>query len=287
MTTQEAVVPFEHKVQKYYDAARIAFEGIMGTCWHHGDPEAEDVGIVGLKACEVIEERVARFAGIQPGNRVFDFGSGIGGPTLHMAKVTGASFVGVTNNERLNVRARERAKELGLSERSEFVTLDDLGYKNLPRDRFGDRSFDAATFFESVCHLPDKAALFKEIFRILKPGARLGGIDWIQRRFREIQTEQQIMKFMRPVNQYIRIPWHGTVEGYRDMMTSAGFEVLLAKDLFEGIECWGSTPPEEAPLWLNYEGPDAEVFIEGKKALDAARKAGVFSVGMWVARKPL
>jgi tocopherol O-methyltransferase len=70
------------------------------------------------------------------------------------------------------------------------------------------------------------------------------------------------------------------------MMEAAGFQVTLAKDLFEGVKCWGSTPPTEAPQWLNYDGPAGALFRNGKVALDAARDSGVFTIGMWVAVKP-
>jgi len=94
------------------------------------------------------------------------------------------------------------------------------------------------------------------------------------------------MKFMQPVNDYICIPWHGTLEQYQRMMQEAGFNVTIARDMFAGQECWGSTPKEERPQWLDYSGPEGELFRKGKVALDAARAAGVFTVGMFAATKP-
>lgn len=38
-------------------------------------------------------------------------------------------------------------------------------------------------------------------------------------------------------------------------------------------------------MWLNYDGDEGEVFQDGKRALDAAREAGTFTVGMFVAVK--
>lgn len=273
----------EHKVQEFYDSALHAYQKTMGDRWHHGDPEAEAKGLSILEACRVLEEKLVTLSGLKAGDRALDFGSGIGGPTLHMAKVSSATFVGVTNNERLNQKAREKAAEVGLADKVSFLTLDDLGYQNLP---FADGTFDVATFYESVCHLSDKAALFRELARVLKPGGRLVGIDWLQRPFGEHQTDEQIMKFMGPVNQHICIPHHGTVQSYKQMMEDASLKVLVARDMFEGVKCWGSTPDDERPLWLNYEGPAADVFHNGKKALDDAREAGVFTVGMFSAAKP-
>ncbi|MDI1442747.1 methyltransferase domain-containing protein [Polyangium sp. 6x1] len=273
----------EHDVREFYDSALHAYQALMGDRWHHGDPEAEARGLSGLEACQIMEEKLLAHSGLARGGWALDFGSGIGGPTLHMAKVSGASFIGVTNNDRLNRRARERSAEQRMTDRAQFLTLEDTGYKHLP---FPDGCFDAVTFFESVCHIPDKPALFRELARVLKPGGRLVGEDWLQRPFGEHVTEEAIMVFMRPVNEHIRIPGHGTVESYRRMMADAGLEVLVAEDLFPDGPCWGSTPDDDRPKWLGYEGPEGELFRKGKVALDAARASGVFTVGMFVAQKP-
>jgi tocopherol O-methyltransferase len=274
----------EHKVREFYDSAVHCYQSIMGYTWHHGDPGAEARGLSVLEAAQALEEKVLAQSGLQPGDRALDFGSGVGGPTLYMAKRSSASFVGLSNNEVLSQRARERAVELGLSDQVSFLTTGDDDYKHLLA--FADGSFDAVTFYESVCHLPDKAAFFRSVFRILKPGCHLVGIDWLQRPFGEHRTEEQIMKFMQPVNECICIPWHGTLGGYKKMIEDAGFQVTLASDLFEGVKCWGSTPTAERPQWLNYDGPDGERFRMGKIALDAARDSGVFTVGMFAATKP-
>ena len=42
--------------------------------------------------------------------------------------------------------------------------------------------------------MPDKAALFRELARVLKPGGRLGGMDWIQRPYGDHQTEAEILR---------------------------------------------------------------------------------------------
>lgn len=275
----------ENAHEFYNGPALEAYRKFMGDHWHHGDPDAENVGLSMLRSQQLLVERIVGLTGIQPGGKGIDFGSGIGGPTSHMAKVSGASFVGVTDVQLLNDVATERARGMGLKEEQvRFQTLPlKVGYKNLP---FDDRMFDAATFFESVCHVADKATLFLELARVLKRGGRLAGTDWVQRPFGENQTEEQIMKYMAPVNEHIHIPWHARVEQYAEMMEKAGLKVIIARDIFPGIKCWGTTPKEQTSEWLNYQGSVPEKFREGKKALDNAREAGVFSVGMWVAVKP-
>ncbi len=270
---------YEHRVQVFYDNALHCYQAIMGDRWHHADPDALAVGLPRLRGCEILEERIASLIGLTPHGRAIDFGSGIGGPTLHMARVTGASFVGVSNNERLNELARVKASDVGLAHQVSFVTLDDLGYKALP---FRDHTFDAATFFESVCHVPDKAALFKELGRVVKPGGRIGGMDWIQRPFGSHQSDAAILELMMPVNDAISIPGHGTVVvSIATCWLVAGFTVSIARDLYPGIPCWSVVQDHETLAWATYTGPGtADVLVAVEEALAAARRAGVFTIGM-------
>jgi len=274
----------EHKVREFYDDAIHCYESIMGDRWHHGDPQAEAQGVPALRACEIIEETFVSLSGLKKKDRALDFGSGIGGPTMHMSKVSSASFIGVTNNDGLTQRARQKAAENRLAAQVSFLTIGDTDYQTFPA--FADGSFDAVTFYESVCHVSDKAAFFRGVFRVLAPGGRLVGTDWLQRPFGPHQSEAAIMSFIQPMNDATAFSGLGTVPGYKSLLEEAGFQVIMARDMFEGVKCWGSTPADERPKWLNYEGPGAETFRRGKITLDAAREAGVFTVGMFVAAKP-
>jgi tocopherol O-methyltransferase len=276
-------VDYEHRVQEFYDSALPCYEQIMGDRWHHADPDALAAGLPRLRGCEILEERIVALCGLGARDRALDFGCGIGGPTLHMARFTGARFVGVSNNDRLNAMARTKAARAGLARRVTFQTLDDLGYKAMP---FPDGAFQVVTFFESVCHVPDKPALFRELARVLAPGGRLGGMDWIQRPFGMYQTDAEIAAFMQPVNDAISIPAHGTVASYSADMEIAGLRVAIARDLYDGVLCWSTVQDDETPAWATYEGPEQQMFRRGEEALANARRAGVFSIGMWVAAKP-
>lgn len=274
----------ESKVRAYYSDAVHCYESIMGHTWHHGDPEAEARGASALEAAQVLEQKVIAASGLKPNERAIEFGAGVGGALLYMTKISQAYFVGLSNNEELNQRARNHAEQAGLTDRTMFLTIGDNDYKTLLA--FADGSIDAVIFYESVCHLTDKAAFCKAAYRVLKPGGRMVGVDWLQRAFGDNQTQDQIMKYMQPVNETTCIPYHGTVRSYREMFEGAGFKIEMARDLFEGVKCWGSAPKDKEPEWLNYEGPAAQRFRDGKVALDAARDAGVFTVGMFVGVKP-
>lgn len=282
----------EATVRRFYDdpdaggeGAGRAYGDLMGHVWHHGDPAAEADGMSPAEAAYELERKLMALAGFRPGDRVLDFGSGAGGETCNMAEITGAEFVGVANSESLTAIARGHAAERGLDGRVAFRAIGDLEYRQMAA--WPDHALDGATWYESVCHLPDKQAFFDSMFRIIKPGGTLVGVDWLQRPFGEYQTPEQIAQWIQPMCDLLRLAGLGTLDGYSDMMRRSGFTVSHAADLFEGVECWGSTPPEEREKWLGYDGvPAGDLFQDGKRALDACRGAGVFTVGYWVAARP-
>ncbi|SMD21411.1 SAM-dependent methyltransferase [Lentzea albidocapillata] len=274
----------EQQVREYYDHAGPAYHALMGQFWHHGDLEAERAGLSPEEAAKALARKQIDAAGLRPGGTGLDFGSGVGGTAVYTASVSGANVVGISNNEWLSAQARAYAAEQGMSERAAFLTVGDEDYKTLVAWPAG--SLDMVSFYESVCHLPEKAAFFTAAFRVLKPGACLVGVDWIRRPFGEHLTEEQIAPFIGPVEQVISIPRLGTLDEYREMMSAAGFVVEAAEDLYPDVECWGSTPPDDGQGWGEYAGEQNTVIHDGKRVLDAARAAGVFSVARWVARKP-
>ncbi|GIL32069.1 SAM-dependent methyltransferase [Actinocatenispora comari] len=268
---------FYDPVERGGEGASDLFRMLMGDDWSHGLREAEQQGKTPAEAAYALKQMLVDRAGIKPGHRVLEFGSGVGGGTVSMAQLTGASFLGISSSDYLTEQARAHASARGVSETVSFATVDPYEYRTLatwPRE-----SFDAVCFFESLCHVPRKDLFMQAAFSRLKPGGVLYGLDWIQRPFAEFQTTEQIAPIIDPVCDQFRLAGIGTVDGYADLMRRAGLTVSAAVDEFAGVRCWGSTPDGDRPAWLQHARPL-------KQALDAARASGVFSVGWWIATKP-
>lgn len=281
------LIAFSGLVRDYYDnGAAEAYRQLLGKSWHHGDEKAHNAGMSPAEAALDMQKQIAKDTRLQAGQRAMDFGSGLGEPTVVLSQLTGARFVGVANSATLTAAARDMAAAMNMTHMVSFHDIGDTEYLTL--DAWPDGCFDAVTAFESVVHLPDKAAFFKAVWRVLRPGGRIGMVDWIQRRWgAEFRTPAQIEAVMGPVNDAISIPFHATVEQYEEWLQDAGFVDIQVRDLFPSGPCWGSTPDEDVPRWHGYEGPRQEVFRLGKFALDRARKLGVFSVAKLVAEKPM
>ena len=93
------------------------------------------------------------------GRKVLDFGCGAGGITLHIAKTHGpAEIVGYDVEQPVIVWARESAMAAGLSSVARFVSSPP---GRLP---FEDGAFDVIFSKDAMIHVPDKEALFNQVY---------------------------------------------------------------------------------------------------------------------------
>jgi len=99
---------------------------------------------------------------------VLDLGSGAGTDSLVAAQMVGedAHVTGIDMTPEMLAAARDAAAEMGVSN-VEFVESE---AEELP---FADASFDVVISNGVIDLIPDKDAVFAEIFRVLTPGGRI------------------------------------------------------------------------------------------------------------------
>lgn len=119
------------------------------------------------------EHYLAHKMNIQEGSTVLDVGCGVGGPAREIAKFTGASIVGLNNNDYQIERATRYAKNESLDNQLKFVKGDFMQMS------FPDNSFDAVYAIEATVHAPSLEGIYSEIFRVLKPGGVFGVYEWL------------------------------------------------------------------------------------------------------------
>lgn len=144
-----------------YDAIAIRFlEALWGEGYlSPGGPEEVDRIVDGLALA---------------GKSLLDIGCGAGGATLHLAERHRlAQATGFDVEKPVIETARHRAQSRGLSGRVNFV-------QGPPGPvPFADASFDVVFSKDALLHVPDKDALFSEIFRVLKPGGVFAASNWM------------------------------------------------------------------------------------------------------------
>ena len=168
------VALLKSEIRKTY--ASVSQEPAKDFIFPTGRAWAEDLGYP-EELARVPDRAVESFAGVanpfslgrlEPGERVLDLGSGAGTDSLVAAEMVGREgcVTGIDMTPEMLGRARAAAAELQ-AENVEFVEAD---AERLP---FADESFDVVISNGVIDLIPDKDAVFAELFRVLRPGGRI------------------------------------------------------------------------------------------------------------------
>ena len=153
MTVREALAP--EQVQAIYDRRARRYDRIHALLTLRSDQRGRRL---------LVRETV------RPGDRVLDAGGGTGSTALLAAAAVGPTgrVVVLDASEGMLEVGRQRARDAALADRMEFRTGDLLA---LP---FGDGVFDVVLSTYSLCPVYDPAVGILELYRVVRPGGRLG-----------------------------------------------------------------------------------------------------------------
>jgi phosphoethanolamine N-methyltransferase len=120
---------------------------------------------------------VARIVGTHDiaGRTVLDVGCGVGGAAIALVRNHGAaSVLGMDVKRNLIDKAVERVASAGLGDRVTFRLVEP---GPLP---FADTAFDVVFSKEAILQVEDKAALYAEVFRVMRRAGHLLVGDWLR-----------------------------------------------------------------------------------------------------------
>jgi arsenite methyltransferase len=163
------------EIQKTYTA--VSCEPERTFIFPTGRSWAADLGYPADLLARVPETACESFAGVanpfslgrlQGGEDVLDLGSGAGMDSLVAAQMVGpeGSVTGVDMTPAMLERARRAADQLGAAH-ARFV---EGQAEQLP---FAEAAFDVVISNGVIDLIPDKDAVFTELFRVLRPGGRM------------------------------------------------------------------------------------------------------------------
>lgn len=203
---------------------------------------------------------LAKKLNLNPGDKVLDMGSGIGGPMRRIAKFTGSEITGVTLNEyqvsRCNKLTPEYLKPICHCIQGDFTNLTQLA----------DESFDKIFSIEAHCHVNPRLVIYKEAFRVLKKGGYLATYDWVMTPTFDPNNAQHL-KIKRGIEHGDSLPDLLTPEIILKDAAEAGFEVIEHFDVAKAAE---ERYQEGNVPW--YYPLQAGFSIEGWKATPIGRK---------------
>jgi ubiquinone/menaquinone biosynthesis C-methylase UbiE len=263
----------EQRVAQHYTRGNLEASLIAALRASGKDPEhlqAEDLSGVdefhfGWRAATMA---LARDLGLAAGTRVLDVGAGIGGPARYFAGALGCRVTGIDLTAEFVAVANAVTRRCGLADRASFHHGSAL---DLP---FAAGAFEAATQLHVGMNIADKARLFAEVKRVLRPGGRYAVYDIMQ-------VRPGPLPFPMPWSPGPETSFVEPPETYRRLLQSAGFTLesetdrsAMAQELLVAMRARQAT---EGPSAL---GPQLLMGPEFKQRLGnavASLEAGVIA----------
>ena len=206
-------------VDEYYRRCIPIYRDFLGSHWHTGYYRDIDQGVSARDQVRMIDY-IAELAQLRPGNRILDVGCGIGAALCHLNQTWQCEAIGLTPV------SEQQAAAVDLARSCDASIQVDIGHaETLP---YPDNSFDAVLFFESSCHFSDRAAFFREAARVLKPGGRIVGEDWIAT---DLSNTSHRSTYIEPICKTWAIPMLGDAREYQQLMQSVQFQDICITDM--------------------------------------------------------
>ena len=182
---------------------------------------------------------LAKLAGITADSAVLDVGSGVGGPARFLSETYGCRVTGVDLSEPFVDAARYLTERTGQSGQVTFQTGSAL---ELP---FDDGRFDVVLLQHVAMNIADRAGLYREIRRVLKPGGKFATYDVVAR---GDEPHFPVPWARTPATSFLL-----TAAATREAIEPAGFRALAWRDDTEAAKAWmaemrASGPPPSPNL---------------------------------------
>jgi ubiquinone/menaquinone biosynthesis C-methylase UbiE len=155
---------------------------------------------------------LAEQLGVAGGMHLLDVGSGLGGASRYFAGEHGCRVTGIDLTREYVGVAEALSRRTGLSERVSYRHGSALG---MP---FPSATFDGAYMLHVGMNVADKAALFAEVRRVLKPNGVFGVYD-------VMREDDGALAFPLPWAACAETSFVETAAAYRRLLTQAGFAV--------------------------------------------------------------
>ena len=225
----DGVNDYDHTVtvKEYYDLC----SGFMVWGW------SESLHFAPLSPNESLEESIIRHQRLmisklelQPGMTVVDVGCGIGGPMRRVVREAGVRVVGININEIQLKMAKRLNAEAGLGHMVDYEACSFMDMGAIEGE-----TFDRGYAIESTCHAPDKEGAFREIYRVLKPGALLWGQEMcLTDKFDPNDNRHQAIK--KDLMRGIALKDIATFREVNQALEAVGFQIIegMDRDVREG-----------------------------------------------------
>jgi sterol 24-C-methyltransferase len=185
-------------------------------------PPAMDLSKSIIANQALFEQKMSRDLGLQKGSQVLDIGCGRGRVANHIASISGANITGINIDPDQLKSAEAFAKGNGLSDQCQFKhgDLNEIPYP------FADNSLDAIYQIQVFSLSKNLELLLKDLYRMLKPGAKLACLDWV-RLAKYDPTNSRHAGLMKRIKPLIGAIGTHSVNEYVALLKKAGFKIVI------------------------------------------------------------
>lgn len=235
------------------DLAEAIFAGLKQAGKDLNNLKQEDLAPVDefhIRGREATVE-LAQQLDLNASKHILDVGSGVGGASRYLASAYGCRVTGLDLTEAYCQVAQLLADRIGLGQ---LIAYRQGSALDMP---FENASFDIVWTQHAAMNIADKARLYAESWRVLKPGGLLAIYD-------VVAGEGGPLIFPVPWAREPSISFLVTSDELRELLGQAGFQVVSWRDTLEEGRSWfrevaekmqkvGGTPPLGFHILL---GPD-------------------------------
>jgi ubiquinone/menaquinone biosynthesis C-methylase UbiE len=202
---------------------------------------------------------LARAVGLDTTKQVLDVGSGVGGPSRCIASEFGCRVAGIDLTDEYCRVATMLAQRVALSHLVSYRRGDAL---NLP---FPNETFDVVWTQHVAMNIPDKATMYRQVNRVLKPGGALAIYDILAGPTGDVLFPVPWARL--PETSFLVTP-----NQLRQLLDETGFEISSWEDTTPAAQEWfaglarnirqSGLPPLGFHVLL---GPDFQVMAQNQK----------------------
>jgi ubiquinone/menaquinone biosynthesis C-methylase UbiE len=181
-------------------------------------------------------KELAGMLGLSSEDKVLDIGSGLGGPSRYLASTYGCHVQGIDLSRSFVDAASYLAQRTGLDTRVSYACADAL---DLPFDA---DTFDVAWTQHVAMNIEDRAALYREAFRVLRAGGRFAMFD-------VVAVSGEPLHYPVPWARTSDTSFLKTADEMRGLLTEQGFRVTSWTDCTaDGIAWFEAREKERASM---------------------------------------
>jgi 27-O-demethylrifamycin SV methyltransferase len=272
-----------HEPASHYDRVAETWRLLLGDELHYGVFEQDDEEL--SVATGRLTQLMIDAARLEPDLDVLDVGCGNGTPGCRLAADHGVRVLGITTSQEGVAAANDRAAGLGLADRVRFELRDGTD-NGLPS-----ASFDRAWVLESSHLMRERARVFEECARVLRPGGRMVLCDIIRHReipFDEVRARRHELATLR---QAFGDAHMEPLEQCGERAEAAGLVVEELTDLtlatLPTFEHWRrNLDAHRAEVTAALGDDDVDAFARSADILEGYWREGLLGYGLLAARKP-